>query len=303
MPSRLSTLSPTVVAISLMVGAMVLFSIGHGLVRFASSELHPFQIGFLRSTFGLAFMLPLFFRDRDFSDFRLKRPKLHIIRGALSAVNTLAWFTALAIMPLGEAVALNFTSPLFATILAAIFLGEVVRARRWTATIIGFIGVLIVVRPGVETVQLGALLALGSAMSIAVNVMLIRVMSQEDSTRAIVTTFNIAITFFTFIPAVLVWVWPSPLMFAVTFIIGATTTVAHLMLTKAMSLAEASAIVPLEFIRLPMAVLIGFIWFSEILDTWTLVGAVIICCSAVYIARREALAAKHISAPTTATTT
>lgn len=298
MPSRLSTMSPTVVAISLMVGAMVLFSMGHGLVRFASSELHPFQIGFLRSTFGLVFMLPLILRGWDFSDLRLKRPKLHLIRGALSAVNTLAWFTAIAIMPLGEAVALNFTSPLFATILAAIFLGEVVRARRWTATIIGFIGVLIVVRPGVETVQLGALLALGSAMSIAVNVLLIRVMSQEDSTRAIVLTFNMAITFFTFIPAVLFWVWPSPLMIGVTFAIGVTTTVAHLMLTKAMSLAEASAIVPLEFIRLPMAVLIGFVWFAEILDVWTIVGATIIGCSAVYIARREALAARRITTTT-----
>ena len=218
---------------------------------------------------------------------------MHLIRGALSAVNTLAWFTAIATMPLGEAVALNFTSPLFATVLAAIFLGEAVRARRWTATIVGFIGVLIVVRPGVETVQLGAILALGSAMSIAVNVLLIRVMSQEDSTRAIVLTFNLAITFFTLIPAIVTWAWPSPLMWAVTFAIGVTTTVAHLMLTRAMRLAEASAIVPLEFIRLPMAVLIGFIWFSEILDFWTIVGATIIGCSAVYIARREALAAKQ----------
>ena len=229
----------------------------------------------------------------DFSDLRVKRPKLHIIRGALSAMNTLAWFTAIAIMPLGEAVALNFTSPLFATLLAAIFLGEAVRARRWTATIVGFIGVLIVVRPGGETVQLGAILALGSALSIAVNVLLIRVMSQEDSTRAIVTTFNLAIVFFTLIPAMVVWTWPSPLMWAVTFVVGVTTTVAHLMLTKAMSLAEASAIVPLEFIRLPLAVLIGFVWFSEILDVWTILGATIIGCSAVYIARREAMAARQ----------
>jgi len=293
MPTRLNAFSPAVIAIALMVGAMVLFSAGHGLVRVASDELHPFQVGFLRSTFGLIFMLPLILRGWDFSDLRVKRPKLHLIRGALSAVNTLAWFTAIATMPLGEAVALNFTSPLFATVLAAIFLGEAVRARRWTATIVGFIGVLIVVRPGVETVQLGAILALGSAMSIAVNVLLIRVMSQEDSTRAIVLTFNLAITFFTLIPAIVTWAWPSPLMWAVTFAIGVTTTVAHLMLTRAMRLAEASAIVPLEFIRLPMAVLIGFIWFSEILDFWTIVGATIIGCSAVYIARREALAAKQ----------
>ena len=281
------------IAIALMVGAMVLFSAGHGLVRFASDELHSFQIGFLRSVFGLIFLLPIILKGWDFSDLRVKRPKLHIIRGALSAINTLAWFTAIAIMPLGEAVALNFTSPLFATLLAAIFLGEAVRARRWTATIVGFIGVLIVVRPGGETVQLGAILALGSALSIAVNVLLIRVMSQEDSTRAIVATFNLAIVFFTLIPAVVVWIWPSPLMWAVTFAVGVTTTVAHLMLTKAMSLTEASAIVPLEFIRLPLAVLIGFVWFSEILDVWTILGATIIGCSAVYIARREAMAARQ----------
>ncbi len=281
------------IAIALMVGAMVLFSAGHGLVRFASDELHSFQIGFLRSVFGLIFLLPIILKGWDFSDLRVKRPKLHIIRGALSAINTLAWFTAIAIMPLGEAVALNFTSPLFATLLAAIFLGEAVRARRWTATIVGFIGVLIVVRPGGETVQLGAILALGSALSIAVNVLLIRVMSQEDSTRAIVTTFNLAIVFFTLIPAVVVWIWPSPLMWAVTFAVGVTTTVAHLMLTKAMSLTEASAIVPLEFIRLPLAVLIGLVWFSEILDVWTILGATTIGCSAVYIARREAMAARQ----------
>ena len=293
MPRPFASPSPTVIAIALMVGAMVLFSAGHGLVRFASDELHSFQIGFLRSVFGLIFLLPIILKGWDFSDLRVKRPKLHIIRGALSAMNTLAWFTAIAIMPLGEAVALNFTSPLFATLLAAIFLGEAVRARRWTATIVGFIGVLIVVRPGGETVQLGAILALGSALSIAVNVLLIRVMSQEDSTRAIVTTFNLAIVFFTLIPAMIVWTWPSPLMWAVTFAVGVTTTVAHLMLTKAMSLAEASAIVPLEFIRLPLAVLIGFVWFAEILDGWTILGATIIGCSAVYIARREAMAARQ----------
>jgi len=297
MPRPFASPSPTVIAIALMVGAMVLFSAGHGLVRFASNELHSFQIGFLRSVFGLIFLLPIILKGWDFSDLRVKRPKLHIIRGALSAMNTLAWFTAIAIMPLGEAVALNFTSPLFATLLAAIFLGEAVRARRWTATIVGFIGVLIVVRPGGETVQLGAILALGSALSIAVNVLLIRVMSQEDSTRAIVTTFNLAIVFFTLIPAMIVWTWPSPLMWAVTFAVGVTTTVAHLMLTKAMSLAEASAIVPLEFIRLPLAVLIGFVWFSEILDGWTILGATIIGCSAVYIARREAMAARQTATP------
>lgn len=293
MNARALPVSNAVMASLLMLGAMAFFSAGHGLVRYAATELHPFQTSFLRSFFGLVFLLPIILRDRDFSDLRVKRPKLHLARGLLSATATLAWFSALAIMPLGEAVALNFTSPLFATVLAALFLGEVVRVRRWTATVVGFIGVLIVVRPGIETVQLGALLALGAAMIISVTVLMIRVMSQEDSIRAVVTSFNLQLSVYTLVPALFVWVWPSWEMVAATFAIGAFTTIAHMMLTRAMSLAEASAIIPLEFTRLPMAALIGFIWFSEILDLWTVVGAVIIGCSAVYISRREALVARR----------
>lgn len=293
MNARALPVSNAVMASLLMLGAMAFFSAGHGLVRYAATELHPFQTSFLRSFFGLVFLLPIILRDRDFSDLRVKRPKLHLARGLLSATATLAWFSALAIMPLGEAVALNFTSPLFATVLAALFLGEVVRVRRWTATVVGFIGVLIVVRPGIETVQLGALLALGAAMIISVTVLMIRVMSQEDSIRAVVTSFNLQLSVYTLVPALFVWVWPSWEMIAATFAIGAFTTIAHMMLTRAMSLAEASAIIPLEFTRLPMAALIGFIWFSEILDLWTVAGAVIIGCSAVYISRREALVARR----------
>lgn len=289
MSRTLSPLSPAVLAIVLMIVAVVLFAAGHGLVRFASTELHPFQISFLRSFFGLVFVLPLILKGPDYSDLRVKLPKMHLIRGITSSIATLAWFTAVATMPLGEAVALNFTAPLFATILAAVFLHEVVHARRWAATLVGFAGVLIVIRPGVETVQFGALLSLGSAMMISVNVLMIRVMAQVDSARAIVTSFNLFLTIFTLIPAIFVWVSPSLTMIIVTFGIGALTTLAHLALTKSMRLAEASAVIPLDFLRLPVSALIGFIWFMEIPDAWTIIGALIIGLSAIYIARNEAM--------------
>jgi drug/metabolite transporter (DMT)-like permease len=285
-------LSPSVLAIVLMLGAVTLFSAGHGLVRFASTELHPFQTSFLRSFFGLVFVLPLIMKGPDYSDLRIKLPKMHLIRGISSSVATLAWFTAVATMPLGEAVALNFTAPLFATILAAIFLHEVVRAKRWAATLVGFMGVLIVIRPGVETIQLGALLSLGSAMMISVNVLMIRVMAQVDSARAIVTSFNLFLTIFTLIPALFVWQSPSLIMIGVTFAIGALTTLAHLMLTSSMRIAEASAVIPLDFVRLPLSALIGFIWFMETPDLWTIVGALIIGVSAIYIARDQAMVGK-----------
>ncbi len=290
-------ISNAVLASLLMLGAVALFSGAHGLVRYASDELHPFQISFLRSFFGLMFMLPFIMKGPDYSDLRVKLPKLHLIRGFSSSVATLAWFTAVAIMPLGEAVALNFTAPLFTTILAALFLHEVVRFRRWSATVVGFVGVLIVVRPGVETVELGALLALGSAMLISINVLMIRVLAQVDSGRSIVASFNLFLTIFTLIPALFFWQWPSWEMVGVTFAIGAMTTVAHLMLTRAMRVAEASAVIPLDFMRLPLSALIGYIWFMEVPDNWTIVGALIIGLSAVYVARNEALAARRRARP------
>ncbi len=290
---RAAPLSTAVLSSLLMLGAVVMFSAAHGLVRYASSELHPFEIAFLRSFFGLAFMLPFIMKGPDYSDLRVKLPKIHLIRGFSSSMATIAWFTAVAIMPLGEAVALNFTAPLFATILAAIFLHEAVRFRRWSGTFIGFIGVLIVVRPGVDSVELGALLALGSAMLISVNVLMIRVLAQTDSTRSIVASFNMFLTIFTLIPALFVWQWPSWTMIGVTFAVGAMTTIAHLLMTRAMRMAEASAVIPLDFMRLPVSAAIGFFFFSEILDTWTIIGALIIGTSTVYVARNEALAAKR----------
>lgn len=293
MDPRAAPLSTAVLSSLLMLGAVVMFSAAHGLVRYASSELHPFEIAFLRSFFGLVFMLPFILRP-PYTDLRVKLPKIHLIRGFSSSVATIAWFTAVAIMPLGEAVALNFTAPLFATVLAAIFLHEVVRFRRWSGTFIGFIGVLIVVRPGVETVELGALLALGSAMLISVNVLMIRVLAQADSTRSIVASFNMFLTIFTLIPALFVWEWPSWTMIGVTFTVGAMTTIAHLLMTRAMRMAEASAVIPLDFMRLPVSAAIGYFFFAELLDTWTIIGALIIGLSTVYVARNEALAAKRL---------
>jgi drug/metabolite transporter (DMT)-like permease len=127
---------------------------------------------------------------------------------------------------------------------------------------------------------------------ISVNVLMIRVMAQVDSARAIVTSFNLFLTIFTLIPAIFVWESPSVVMIGVTFAIGALTTLAHLALTKSMRLAEASAVIPLDFLRLPVTALIGFVWFMEIPDNWTIIGALIIGLSAVYIARNEAMTSK-----------
>ena len=133
-------LSAATRAVVMMVLAGVFFAITAGLIRYVTQEMHPFQAGFLRSVFSLLFMLPLVARG-GLANLRMHRPGLHLLRGILSAFTTFFWFFALWMMPIGEAVALNFTAPLFATVLAAVVLNEVVRARRWTATAIGIIRV------------------------------------------------------------------------------------------------------------------------------------------------------------------
>ncbi len=257
--------------------------------------MHPFQAGFLRAAFGLLFMLPLVARG-GFSNLRMRRPGLHLVRGILSAFSTFFWFFALWMIPIGEAVALNFTAPLFGTVLAAVVLHEVVRARRWTATAIGFAGVLVVLRPGFEGVSLGALFAIASAGTIACNMTIVRVLSQQDNVRTVVLSFSFYLTLFTLLPALFVWETPSWQGLAATVALGISSTAAHLCFTRAMASAEASAIMPLDFIRLPFAAAIGFLWFGEVPDIWTAVGAAIIAGAAVYIAQREMMAARH--APT-----
>ena len=274
-----------------MVISAFFFAITAGLIRFATREVHPFEAAFLRSFSGLLFMLPLVMRG-GLAGIRMKRPRLHLLRGILSAAGTLMWFSALAVLPVGEAVALNFTAPLFATMMAPFVLHEVVRARRWTACALGFIGVLIMLRPGVEVISVGALLSIGSAATIACNMMIIRIVSQTDNTRTVVLAFSFYLSLFTLIPALFYWQNPSWEVLGALVLCGLLATLAHLLLPRAMAIVEMSSIAPLDFVRLLFAAGIGFIWFSEVPDIWTAVGAIVITGSAVYIARREALAAR-----------
>ena len=168
--SKQSPISAPVLGAFYMVLSAFCFAITAGLLRYATREVHPFEAAFLRSFSGLIFMLPLVMRG-GLASISIKRPSLHILRGIISGVGTLMWSSALAVLPVGEAVALNFTAPLFATMLAPFVLHEVVRARRWIACILGFAGVLIMLRPGLEVISVGALLSIGSAATIACNIL------------------------------------------------------------------------------------------------------------------------------------
>ncbi len=272
-------------ALWMVAGCSLLASI-NVLVRFLSAELHPFEIAFFRNAGQLAFMLPWLF-SRGLVVLRTKRLGAHMVRAVTGLSAMLCWFTALSIMPVAEVTALSFTVPLFATAGAALFLGEKVRLRRWSATGVGLIGTLIILRPGMFEFTGGAGLVLVAAALIAASVLMVKSLSGTDSPNLIAFYMGFFMAPLSLGPALLVWETPTLTTFMWLVLLGGVATAAHLCLNRAFAAADASALMPFDFIRLPVAAGLAYMVFGETADAWTWVGAGVIFGSTFYIARRE----------------
>jgi drug/metabolite transporter (DMT)-like permease len=270
-----------------MIAAALCFSVMNSLLRVVAGELDPLQMAFLRNLFSILFMMPWLWRN-GLHALATARPSLHLWRAGFGLVAMYLWFFAIAYLPLAEAVALNFTVPLFATVGAALFLGETVRARRWSATAIGFFGVLVILRPGFEEVTMVTTLPILAALFMAISSLLVKKLASFDSPAAIVTIMTLILTPLSLVPALFVWRWPSGEALMMMIAVGGLATLAHLSFTRAYSLADASAVVPFDYMRLPFVALIAYVAFGELPDFWTWVGAGIIAASAIYITHREA---------------
>jgi drug/metabolite transporter (DMT)-like permease len=209
------------------------------------------------------------------------------------------WFYAVTVTPIAEAVALSFTSPLFVTIVAVVLLHEKVGIPRWVATAVGFGGAMIVLRPGFADVTTGHLLLIASSILMAMSIVSIKMLSATEPPERIVAYMVILFTPVSFIPALFVWEWPSWTSLFWLCVVAGAGTFAHIAFTRALSKADASAVMPLDFMRLPFAAVIAFFAFSEIPDVWTFAGAAVIFISSVYIARRENLHRKTAPPATT----
>lgn len=275
-----------------MTGAAVCFAVMNLLIRLAAVELSALQIAFFRNFFAFVFMLPWAFRlgARSLKTLRLGT---HFVRSVVGLAGMLCWFTSVALLPLADAVALNFTAPLFVTIGAALFLGETVRARRWTATAIGFVGTLVILRPGLGTVSLISLLPIIAAGFMAVSTLVVKSLSRTESPGTVVLYMNLFMTPISLIPALWVWRWPSGYVLALMVALGLVAAVAHILLTRAYVKADASAVQPFDYTRLPFVALLGYVFFAEVPDQWLWLGATLIIAAAIYIAHREAVLAKQ----------
>jgi drug/metabolite transporter (DMT)-like permease len=232
-----------------------------------------------------------------FSALRTDHHRYYLGRSFLGFMSMLLWFYALAFMPLAEATALSFTSPLFATSFAVVLLHEVVRARRWTATIIGFLGAMIILRPGMSDLDLAHALVLGSSALAGVNAILVKQLTRSESANAIVTYMTLYILPMSLVPALFVWVMPPLHTWPLIVALGLLATLAHQAMTRAFVATDTSVVMSFDYGRLPFVALIAWIVYGEVPDLWTWVGAAVIVGASTYIAHREAANARARQAP------
>lgn len=270
-----------------MTAAALGFSVMNVVIRMVSAELDPLQIAFFRNLFALSFMLPWLMRV-GFTSLRTTRLGMHVWRAVFGLAAMVCWFYAIALLPLAEAVALNFTVPLFATAGAAVVLSETVRARRWTATVVGFLGVLIILRPGFADVTPAMALPVVAAAFMATATLIVKSLSRTEAPGTVVLYMNLILTPLSLIPAAFVWRWPDGSTWLLLILLGVVAALAHLALTRAYAAADASFVVPFDYARLPLIAVIAYFAFGEVPGLWTWVGGAVIAASTLYILRREA---------------
>ena len=279
-----------------MLASTIFFTAMTAMIRYLSGSIDPLEIVFFRNLFGLAVLLPWVMRHGMVS-LNTRRLPLYSLRALVGLIAMSCWFTAISRMNLGDAVALSFTAPMFATVGAILLLGEIVRVRRWVAVLIGFAGAMVILRPGFAEIPPAAYLVLLSAMMMGLSVCLVKLLARTEQVIAIVFTMVLMLTPVSLIPALFVWQTPDPIQFAWLLAIGACGTLGHICITRAFSMAEATAVLPYDFLRLPLMAVLAWLVFDQVLDGWTGLGAAIIIGSSLYIAHREAYTQRSPARP------
>jgi len=291
MLARFHALPATVQGMCLMVFTTLCFTTMQTLVRVMGEALPPLEVAFFRNLFGLLALAPIFLRH-GVAPLRTSRLPLHALRGVVQAAGMLAFFTGVTMIPLAEVTALSFSAPLFGSVLAVLLLGEVIRARRITALVAGFAGVLLVLRPGFEEMSAGAMLIVGSSLAWGMAITIIKAMARTESSVTQTVYMSLFLTPITLVPALFVWEWPEPEQYLWLAAIGVVGSIAHLAFAQAVKLADSTAVLPLDFLRLIWASAVGFLLFAEIPDIWSWLGGAVIFAAATYIAYRESRLAR-----------
>jgi len=265
----------------------VSFSVMGGMIKLVGEELHSFQVVFFRCVFGLMVLLP-FIRREGLGIYRTKRAGMHSLRVVFGILAMFCLFHAITHMELAAAITITYARPMFMIVLAILVLHETVRWRRGLATAVGFVGVMVVMRPDPAALDVNALTALASAALIASALTMVKMLSATERPLSILMWFATGAVLASFGPAVWVWRWPEPTTWLLLMAIGAAASLGQYLAVRAYREGEATLVTPFDYSQILWATVIGVLLFAEIPDGWTLVGAGIIIASAMYIFYREA---------------
>ncbi|MCA1516377.1 DMT family transporter [Bradyrhizobium sp. NBAIM01] len=277
--------SARLAGIGLMVLSIFMFSFGDAMGKFLVGTYSVGQLLFLRACAALLLLSPLIWKQRH-QFLHLERPGLQLVRVVLSTLEVAAFFLATVYLPLADVITYYLAGPIFVTAMSAIFLGEKVGWRRWTAILIGFCGVLIALRPSAQTVSLPALIALGGSLSFATLMLITRSLRKTPdivmASSQFLGTFSLGAVLSMFN-----WVPPTPGSLAIFAAAGLVSVTALFCVNRSLKLAPASVVVPYQYSMIVWAVIFGFVVFGDVPSIATLVGAAIIIGAGFYIYLRE----------------
>ena len=267
--------------------AWVMLPIMDGFAKYLSADLPVLQITWARYFFTVAFTFPLmffFYRSQlKWSD----KPKLQIIRGLILLIANICFFYSISVISLAKALTLAFVAPLIVTAFSPMFLGEKVGFRRWSAVVIGFIGSLVVIRPGFVEINLASLAALGTGVMYGFYLIITRKLSTSDN--PLLTLLLTGVVGAAIITCVMPFVWVQPTInqWSMMAAIGVFACIGHLFLILSLKYADASKLAPFSYFEIITNIIIGYYFFSDFPDNWTFLGLFIIVLSGIYISRRE----------------
>ena len=244
--------------------------------REAAREINVFQLMEMRSILGFLMLYPLIRASGGFAIVKTKRLPQHIVRNLVHYGAQLGWFVALTLIPIGQVVAIEFTMPLWTAILAAMFLGERMTVLKIAAIALGLIGVIMIVRPATGEINSGQLIMVAAAVGFGISVTMVKSLTRTDQTLAILFWMLVVQSTAGLLPALYVWTWPPTHLWGWVLVIAFCGTFSHYCMARALLHADATVVIPMDFLRVPLTAAAGWLIYSERLDLLTVLGAALI---------------------------
>ena len=263
------------------------------MLRHVAADLPPVETMFFRNLFGFIVLLPLLLRNPG--ALRTRQLGLNVLRGFTHLSGMVGWVYALTLIPLATAAALVFSTPLFVAIGAVLFFGERPGWPRWAGIGFGIVGVVIILRPGMEAISIGALVVLGASVLQGSAKMMVKVIVRTDSTLSAVFHLNVLMTLFGLVPTIIFWRTPTLAHLGWFALMGVVGAVAHFTLTRAIEHADFTALQPFEFVQLGWAALLGYVFFAEMPENHVLLGGAVIIAATSWMVHHESRRARRFS--------